>query len=96
MTGKQHHEGNRIDIAWPLAEAKARLSELIDKVEKEGPQVISRRGKDVAVVVTVEEWQRKSTREGSLARFFAESPLRNSELEIERDRSESPHRDVRL
>ncbi|MCP9624026.1 MULTISPECIES: type II toxin-antitoxin system Phd/YefM family antitoxin [Nocardia] len=86
----------RMDVAWPLAEAKAKLSELIDKVEREGPQVISRRGREVAVVVPVDEWRRKSARTGSLAQFFAESPLRDSGVVIERERSDSHHRDVRL
>jgi prevent-host-death family protein len=95
MTGEQHHEGNRIDIAWPLAEAKARLSELIDKVEKEGPQVISRRGKDVAVVVAVEEWREKGRRKGSLAQFFAESPLHGAQ-DLVVERAEFDFRDVEL
>ncbi|WP_024806181.1 type II toxin-antitoxin system prevent-host-death family antitoxin [Nocardia sp. BMG51109] len=74
----------RMDIAWPLAEAKARLSELIDTVEREGPQVISKHGREVAVVVAVDEWRRKAHRKGNLAEFFAESPLRGADLEIER------------
>ncbi|MBF6329520.1 type II toxin-antitoxin system prevent-host-death family antitoxin [Nocardia transvalensis] len=95
-SSNENDRGERFDIAWPLAEAKARFSELIDKVEREGPQVISKRGKEVAVVVPVEEWVRKSTRAGSLARFLVESPLRDSGLVVERDRSESPHRSVEL
>jgi prevent-host-death family protein len=86
----------RADIAWPLAEAKARLSELIDTVEREGPQVISKHGREVAVVVAIDEWRRKSQRKGSFAEFLAASPLRGSDLVVERDQSESGHRDVIL
>lgn len=43
---------------WKLHEAKARFSELLDTTLKKGPQVISRRGKDTAVLVAVEEWRR--------------------------------------
>lgn len=93
---EEHAPEGRVDIVWPLGEAKARLSELIDKVEREGPQVISRRGREVAVVVPVEEWRRKSARAGSLAQFFAESPLRDSGLVVERERSDPQHRDVVL
>lgn len=71
--------------AWSVADAKARFSELIDIVWHDGPQVISRRGAPVAVVVSIEEWQRKSSRSGSLAQFFASSPLAGSELEVERE-----------
>jgi prevent-host-death family protein len=70
---------------WSVADAKAHLSELLHKVEADGPQVISRRGARIAVVVSFEEWHRKTTRSGSLAEFFAQSPLVGSELEVDRD-----------
>lgn len=43
---------------WQLQDAKARLSELIDKVEKDGAQVITRRGIETVAVVPIEEWKR--------------------------------------
>ncbi|MFE9576085.1 type II toxin-antitoxin system Phd/YefM family antitoxin [Nocardia sp. NPDC006044] len=86
----------RPDIAWPLADAKARLSELIDTVEREGPQVISKHGREVAVVVAIDEWRRRNARQGSLAEFFADSPLRDADLVVERDRTDARHRDVTL
>lgn len=79
---------------WSVADAKARLSELLDQTVSDGPQTITRRGHEIAVVVSVEEWRRKSKRSGSLAEFFAESPLRGSELDVER--SEDPPRDIAL
>ena len=69
---------------WSVAEAKARFSELIERARVEGPQKISRRGREAVVVVSSEEWERKSKRSGNLAEFLAASPLRESELEIER------------
>lgn len=74
----------KIDHIWTVAEAKAHLSELIDRADREGPQTISRRGKEIVVVVATEEWHQKSTRKGSLAEFFANSPLAGSGIEIER------------
>lgn len=74
--------------AWPIATAKARLSELVDRVLSEGPQTITRNGRDVAVIVSVEEWERKTKRKGNLAEFFAASPLRDSGLRIERSKDE--------
>jgi prevent-host-death family protein len=70
--------------AWSVADAKARLSELLDQAISDGPQAITRRGREVAIVVSVEEWHRKSSRAGSLAGFLAASPLRDSGLRIER------------
>lgn len=70
--------------AWSVAEAKARLSELIDHAVNDGPQAITRRGREIAVVVSADEWHRKSSRSGSLAEFLAASPLRDSGLDAGR------------
>jgi prevent-host-death family protein len=70
--------------SWTLADAKARLSEVVDSALKKGPQVITRHGRKAVVVVAAEEWERRTERKGSLADFFAASPLRDSGLEIER------------
>lgn len=40
---------------WPAQDAKARFSELLDTCQREGPQVVSRRGRETAVLVPVEE-----------------------------------------
>lgn len=70
--------------AWTVAEAKARLSELLERVRDQGPQTITRRGRVAAVVVSPEEWERKSKRVGNLAEFLLNSPLRDSGIVIER------------
>lgn len=71
------------DDIWTLANAKARLSEVIDRAQA-GPQVITRHGKPNAVVVSVEEWARKTARKGTLAEFLLVSPLRGADLELDR------------
>lgn len=45
---------------WQLQDAKARFSEVIDTALENGPQIITRRGKDTAVLLSVEEWKRLS------------------------------------
>jgi prevent-host-death family protein len=69
---------------WTVAEAKAKLSEVIDLARLDGPQTITRNGRKAVVVVAVEEWERKTKRVGNLAEFFATSPLRESGLHLER------------
>ena len=69
---------------WTVAKAKARFSEVIDRALSEGPQSITRRGRNTVIVVSAEEWERKTRRVGNLAEFFARSPLRQSGLEVER------------
>jgi prevent-host-death family protein len=70
--------------SWTVAEAEAKLSEVIDHAQSEGPQTITKDGQTAVVLVSFEEWERKTTRSGSLAEFFAASPLRGSGLVIER------------
>jgi prevent-host-death family protein len=47
---------------WPVQHAKARFSELLDACQREGPQVVSRRGIETAVLVPIEEWRRVQAR----------------------------------
>lgn len=73
--------------AWQLQTAKARFSELFRKVRAEGPQWVTRQGKDAVVVVAAEEFQRlqaRSRQPGSLVEFFAKSPLAGTNLDIDR------------
>ena len=78
---------------WTVAGAKARLSEVIERAQTD-PQIITRHGKPSVVIVSAEEWARKTLRKGSLAEFLLASPLRGAELELERQRDEP--RDVML
>ncbi|HTZ97637.1 MAG TPA: type II toxin-antitoxin system Phd/YefM family antitoxin [Terriglobales bacterium] len=44
--------------SWQVQDAKARFSELLDATVKKGPQVVTRRGVETAVLVPIEEWNR--------------------------------------
>jgi antitoxin Phd len=45
-------------MPWQVQEAKARFSEFLDASLREGPQVVTRRGIEVAVLVPIDEWRR--------------------------------------
>ena len=81
--------------AWTLADAKAHLSEVVESALKNGPQVITRHGRKAVVIVAAEEWERKTSRRGTLADFFANSPLRESALDLECPQDDDP-RDLEL
>ena len=68
--------------SWSVAEAKAKFSEVIEKAQSDGPQTITRNGRKAVVVVSADEWERKTKRKGSLAEFLLASPLRGSGIEI--------------
>ena len=73
------------DDAWSVAEAKAKFSELVERARAEGPQHITRNGRDAAVVVSAEEWARRTKKPKTVLEFLERSPLRGSGLKIERD-----------
>jgi prevent-host-death family protein len=72
--------------AWTVAEAKARFSQVINQARSGQPQTITKNGHAAVVIVSVEEWRKKSSRSGNLAEFFAQSPLPGSKLKISRSK----------
>ena len=83
------------DRIWTVAEAKARFSELIEQARME-PQTITRHGRSVAVVVSAEEWEKKSNRSGNLAEIFANSTLRESQVDIRRHKDRPRQTDLQF
>ena len=59
--------------SWQVQDAKARFSEFLDATIKKGPQVVTRRGIETAVMVPIEEWNRlqKAARPGLKALLLA-------------------------
>lgn len=49
---------------WPVQDAKARFSELLETCLKEGPQVVTKRGAEAAVLVPLQDWQRLNAARG--------------------------------
>lgn len=45
-------------MPWQLQDAKARFSEFLDATLEKGPQIVTRRGVEAAVLVPIEEWNR--------------------------------------
>jgi len=73
--------------SWQLQTAKAQFSEVLRRAHSEGPQYVTRGGKEVVVIVSVEEFERFTARNRqpkSLVEFFAQSPLVGSGIDLER------------
>ena len=77
---------------WQLQEAKQRFSELIRSVEADGPQVVTRHGEDVAVVISIAEY-RHLRHEGENFKTFLQSA---PELDLKISRPVQPARLVGL
>ena len=69
---------------WALQEAKNRFSELVEQALHDGPQVVTRRGKETVVVLSVEAFHKLTAKQESLVTFLRNSPLTGVELDLER------------
>jgi prevent-host-death family protein len=68
---------------WPLHLAKNRLSELINRARSDGPQIITRHGKQECAVITVEELERLQAGVPSLEDLLLQR-LPGAEIDLER------------
>jgi prevent-host-death family protein len=68
---------------WQLQTAKQKFSELVDRALTEGPQVVTRRGREVVVVVSVDEYRRLRGPKKDFKQFLTEGPDFDL-LEVER------------
>jgi antitoxin Phd len=108
----RHDTGNELDWAgaktpaqtpaspaqdWQIQTAKARFSEVFRRARTDGPQRITRQGKEGVVMISDEQYQQltvKSRQPKSIVQFFRESPLAGLDLDLERDKDTG--RDVEL
>jgi antitoxin Phd len=74
---------------WKLEDAKARLSEVVRLASSEGPQLVTIRGKEAAVVLAPETYRQllpKTEAQPSLVAFLSGLPLASISIEREKDR----------
>jgi prevent-host-death family protein len=72
---------------WQLQEAKNKFSEVLDEALKDGPQIITRRGVETAVVLSFADYRKMLLGRKKLSEFFQESPLAGVDLDLARDGS---------
>jgi antitoxin Phd len=77
-------DDNPPSLLWSRQDAKARLSELVDRCIAGEPQIILRRGQPAAVLVSHSEYERHSAPRESLISFLQRSPLRGIDLDFGR------------
>jgi prevent-host-death family protein len=74
------------DGTWSVAEAKAKFSEIVERARTQGPQRVTRNGKDAVMVVATEDWFKRDRPPETVYDFLARSPLRGSGIDLERIR----------
>jgi prevent-host-death family protein len=87
----------KAQVDWQVQTAKAKFSEVFRLARTEGPQRITRQGKEGVVMISEEQYDRltaKSRQPKNIVQFFRESPLVGVDLDLERD--QDPGRDLEL
>jgi antitoxin Phd len=81
-------------MIWQLQQAKNKLNQVIQEAKISGPQTITVRGKETAVLLSAEDYRRLTERKDSLVSFFQASPWADVELDL--TRSKETGRDIEL
>lgn len=79
---------------WQLQEAKAHLREVIRLSAQQGPQILTVRGKEEAVLISKKEYERLIGSKPNFFDFMSQSPLKGLDMDWKRD--QSPIRDLDL
>jgi antitoxin Phd len=69
-------------MSWSVQEAKARFSELLDASINDGPQIVTKRGVETAVVVPIEQWRSLQQRARPTLKDLLLAPEPRFELEL--------------
>jgi antitoxin Phd len=72
---------------WQLQEAKNKLSQVVDDALNQGPQIITRHGVEVVIVIAYAQFKKMNLSEQKLSDFFRSSPLVGVDLDLTRDKS---------
>ena len=86
MLEKQKH--------WQLQEAKNRFSRLVEQAQHNGPQIVTKHGRETVVIISADEYRRLIRPKKNIVRFFQESPLVGEDIDLTRSK-ETP-RDIEL
>ena len=71
---------------WPLQEAKNKFSQVAEEATLYGPQLVTKRGKDALVILSLTDYERLQKPETELVQFLKNSPLAGSGIDTTRSR----------
>lgn len=74
-----------MNAIWQIQDAKNKLSEVIARALKQGPQLITKHGEKTVVVIAYTEYEKLRKSQGKLSEFFRASPLAG--IDLSRDKS---------
>lgn len=87
----------KIGSEWQVQTAKAQFSEVFRRARTEGPQLITRQGREGVVMISGEQYEEltgRSHQPENLVDFFRQSPFVGVDLDLERQRDEGREVDL--
>jgi len=82
---------------WQMQEAKAKFAELVKRAEAEGPQIVTYRGAETAVVLSIKQYRRLHAARPNFAEFLLSGPKWDDKtIAVINDRSKDTGRDFDL
>ncbi len=79
---------------WPLQDAKNKFSSLVEQARHDGPQIVTKHGKEAVVVLSVDDYRKLVRPKTGLAQFFQNSPRADEKIDLTRSKEFS--RDIEL
>jgi prevent-host-death family protein len=82
---------------WQMQRAKARFAEVVKRAAAEGPQIVTYRGVDAAVILSIEEFRRLEAKRPSFVEHLLSGPKLDDEtVDLINERSPDTGRDIQL
>jgi len=72
--------------SWKLQDAKAKFSQLVEDALKIGPQIVTRRGKKTVVILSVEKYEKLTSKKPTLKAFLLNCPKMDDDFEFQRQK----------
>ena len=74
---------------WQLQDAKNKFSRVVESAVQQGPQIVTKHGIEVAVVLSYAEYRKILVSQKRLVDFFRSSPFVEVDLDLRRDPSDA-------
>lgn len=74
---------------WSLQDAKNKFSQMVKEAQKIGPQVVTKRGIETVIVISMNDYKKLTKPKTNLVEFFKKSPLYGIDLDVKRSKESS-------
>jgi len=79
---------------WSLHDAKNKFSQMVKEAQETGPQVVTKRGIETVIVISMNDYKKLTKPKTNLVEFFRKSPLHGIDLDVKRSKESSRKLDL--